>query len=111
VTYRYNPTPIARFIKTRSYKTVARFQLAMARFDRSYSLFSAINVSSPALGKPCWRHDLSLPKKQRWDRKEPANNEKFAADEVFAISKVGLSLTKTVTVLEIRRHGFLVGFS
>jgi hypothetical protein len=51
-----------------------------------------------------------MPGNQRSNRKEPANHEKIAADEFFAVGKVGLSLTETMTVFEIRRHGFLVGF-
>jgi hypothetical protein len=48
--------------------------------------------------------------KQPSNRKEAANHEKIAGDEFFALGKFGLSLTETMTVLEISRHGFLIGF-
>jgi hypothetical protein len=35
---------------------------------------------------------------------------KTAGGELFAFGKFGLSLTETMTVLKVRRHGFLIGF-
>jgi len=65
---------------------------------------SAINVSSPVSGTPCWRHNLSMPKKQRSNRKEPANYEKVAANEFPAFGKVVLSLTATKSSLDSPRN-------
>jgi len=51
-----------------------------------------------------------MPGKQPASRKDPANYEKIAGDEFVVVSKVGLSLAETMSVLEVRPHALLVGF-
>jgi hypothetical protein len=61
----------------------------------------AINVSSQVLGTPCWRHNPSMPGKQPSNQKEPANHEKIAAGEFFAI---------VLRKFAVQRSDILVGF-
>jgi hypothetical protein len=53
------------------------------------------------LGTPCWRHNPSMPGKQPSNQKEPANHEKIAAGEFFAI---------VLRKFAVQRSDILVGF-